>query len=413
MAIVVQKYGGSSVANAERIQRVAGRVVECARKGKHVVVVVSARGDTTDDLISLAREITNEPPKREMDMLLATGEQISIALLAMAIDKLGHPVISLTGPQAGISTDAVHTKARIQDINTRRIRDELAGGKIVIVAGFQGATTEGEITTLGRGGSDTTAVALAAALDAEVCEIYTDVDGVYTTDPRIEPQACKLDSISYDEMLELASLGAQVLHPRSVEYGKQYGVPIHVRSSFNHNRGTMVQEVDKMEKVMMVSGIAYDLNVAKIALYDVPDKPGIAFQLFEQLAKESINVDMIIQSSMRDERNDISFTVGKDDLNRAVAVVQKVREEIGGTGISYDEKVAKVSIVGAGMVSNPGVAASMFGALAQEGINIQMISTSEIKVSCIISSSQVQQAVRALHKTFDLAAVPNVQQRIG
>jgi len=413
VAIVVQKYGGSSVANAERIQRVAGRVVECARKGKHVVVVVSARGDTTDDLISLAREITNEPPKREMDMLLATGEQISIALLAMAIDKLGHPVISLTGPQAGISTDAVHTKARIQDINTRRIRDELAGGKIVIVAGFQGATTEGEITTLGRGGSDTTAVALAAALDAEVCEIYTDVDGVYTTDPRIEPQACKLDSISYDEMLELASLGAQVLHPRSVEYGKQYGVPIHVRSSFNHNRGTMVQEVDKMEKVMMVSGIAYDLNVAKIALYDVPDKPGIAFQLFEQLAKESINVDMIIQSSMRDERNDISFTVGKDDLNRAVAVVQKVREEIGGTGISYDEKVAKVSIVGAGMVSNPGVAASMFGALAQEGINIQMISTSEIKVSCIISSSQVQQAVRALHKTFDLAAVPNVQQRIG
>lgn len=405
MAIVVQKFGGSSVANPERIMRVARRVVDTKAAGKQVVVIVSAMGDSTDDLISLAKQITDKPKGREMDMLLATGEQVSIALLAMAIDKLGHSVLSLTGPQVGILTEHVHGKAKILDVKPERLRQELDAGNIVIVAGFQGATETGEITTLGRGGSDTTAVAIAAALEADVCEIFTDVDGVYTTDPRVVPKARKLNIITHDEMLELASLGAQVLHPRSVELGKEYKVQIHVRSSFNHNPGTLVQEADaRMEKELMVSGVAYDLNVAKIGLFDVPDKPGVAHLLFKALADERVNVDMIIQSAMRNEKNDIAFTVVQDDLETAVKVVGRVKDEIGAGGIIYDDNVAKVSIVGAGMISRPGVAAMMFEALAEEGINIEMIATSEIKVSCVIMASDAKRAVQAIHSKFELEA---------
>ncbi|MHB1418841.1 MAG: aspartate kinase [Bacillota bacterium] len=403
MGIIVQKFGGSSVANPERIKRVARRVVECREQGHQAVAVVSALGDTTDDLIKLAKQITDNPPDREMDMLMSTGEQISIALLAMAIHELGHPVISLTGPQVGILTNDVHNKAKILEVSADRLRTELDKGKIVIVAGFQGMTIDNEITTLGRGGSDTTAVAVAAALKADVCEIFTDVDGVYTTDPRVVPEARKLSSISYDEMLELASLGALVLQPRSVEFAKQYGVVLHVRSSFNHNTGTLVQEVSDMEKEMVVSGVAYDLNVAKIALFDVPDRPGIAHKVFSALARESVNVDMIIQSTMRNERNDISFTVVKDDLRKAVTVMEQIVSEIGAGGFTSDENVAKVSIVGAGMITNPGVASSMFEALAVDEINIQMISTSEIKVSCIVAAEDAKKAVVSLHQKFELA----------
>ncbi|GAW93248.1 aspartate kinase [Calderihabitans maritimus] len=404
MALVVQKYGGSSVADAEKIRRVARRVVECYKKGNQVVVVVSAMGDTTDELISKAREVTENPPDREMDMLLATGEQQSIALLAMAIQALGYPVISLTGPQAGILTDNVHTKAKILEVSSDRLLKELGEGKIVIVAGFQGITMDNEITTLGRGGSDTTAVAIAAALKADVCEIFTDVDGVFTADPRLVPSARKLSRISYDEMLELASLGALVLQPRAVEFAKQYHVRLHVRSSFNYNEGTIVEEVSDMEKEMVVSGVAHDLNVAKITVFDVPDRPGIACRLFSALARESINVDMIVQSQMRNEINNISFTIGKDDLRKAVGIIERIKGEIGASGFSYDDSVAKVSIVGAGMITNPGVAARMFEALAEEDINIQMISTSEIKVSCIIDAQEIQKAVLALHKKFGLEA---------
>ncbi len=400
--LVVQKFGGSSVANPERIKRVAKRVVGTKRAGNQVVVVVSAMGDATDELISLARQLSDNPSDREMDMLLSTGEQVSIALLAMAVDSFGEPVVSLTGPQAGITTNEVYAKAKITGIDTTRLNKELAEGKIVVVAGFQGRCANDDTTTLGRGGSDTTAVALAAAIHADVCEIFTDVDGVYTCDPRVVPRARKLESISYDEMLELASLGALVLQPRAVEFAKQYNVRLHVRSSFNYNTGTMVQEVGSMEKEMVVSGVAYDLNVAKIAFFDVPDKPGTAMKLFSALAAENINVDMIIQSTMRNEVNDISFTITKDDLNKALRVAEKVKEEIGATGYNYDGDVAKVSIVGAGMITNPGVAAGMFAALADAGVNIQMISTSEIKVSCIIDAQSAKKAVQALHTRFAL-----------
>jgi len=401
--LVVQKYGGSSVANAERIRRVAGRVVQERDKGHSVVVVVSAMGDTTDDLINLVGGITGNPPDREMDMLLSTGEQISIALLAMAINEMGRPAISLTGGQVGVLTDAAHTKAKILKINTDRLQEELKQGHIVVVAGFQGIDQFNDITTLGRGGSDTTAVALAAALKADICEIFTDVDGVYTTDPRVVPEASKLDVVCYDEMLELANLGAAVLHPRAVELAMQYGLPLHVRSSFNNNPGTLVKEVDNMEKKHVVTGIACDYNVAKIGLFDVFDRPGIAFILFKALADEKINVDMIIQSAMRDDRNDIAFTCPQSDLKKALEVVERLQPEVGLEGFTSDDGVAKVSIVGAGMVSNPGVAAEMFEALYREGINLEMISTSEIKVSCIIKAGQAEQAVRALHQRFNLA----------
>ena len=403
IGLVVQKYGGSSVATPVHIKRVARRVVDCWNQGNQVVVVVSARGDTTDELITLAKEISPDPPEREMDMLLATGEQQSIALLAMAIQELGYAVISLTGPQVGILTDNVHTKAKILEVSCDRLKTELDCGKIIIVAGFQGMTLDNEITTLGRGGSDTTAVAVAAALKADVCEIFTDVEGVYTADPRIVPEARKLEAISYDEMLELASLGALVLQPRSVEVARQYGVVLHVRTSFNNNPGTVVREVEEMEKEIVVSGVAHDLNVAKIALFNVPDRPGIAFQIFNALAQERVNVDMIIQSAMRNGHNDISFTVAKSELHKAVAVVEKVAAVIGASGLAYDDDVAKVSIVGAGMITNPGVAARMFEALAGEGINIHLISTSEVKVSCVVQANQVEQAVRAVHRIFDLA----------
>lgn len=402
--LVVQKYGGSSVADAARIHRIARRVAEVRSKGHHIVVTVSAMGDTTDELVSLVKEITDSPTEREMDMILSTGEQVSVALLAMAIADLGEPVISLTGAQAGIHTDNAHTKARITDIDTDRVKEELARGKIVVVAGFQGIDQENNnITTLGRGGSDTTAVAMAVALKADLCEIYTDVDGVYTTDPRVVSDARKLAVIAYEEMLELANLGAAVLHPRAVELAMKYKMPLYVRSSFNNNPGTVVREVEDMEKSLVVTGVVCDSNVAKIGLFNVMDKPGIAHTLFKALADEKINVDMIIQSAMRDERNDISFTCSKGDLKKALEVVDKLQTVLGADGFTYGEGVAKISIVGAGMISNPGVAAEMFEALFKEGINLEMISTSEIKVSCIIRAEDSVKAMRALHKKFNLA----------
>lgn len=397
MQIIVQKFGGTSVASPELIKNVARRVISTKEQGKQVVVVVSAMGHTTDRLIDLAKAVGGCTPEREMDMLLATGEQVTIALLAMALEGMGHSAVSLTASQAGIVTDDSYTRARILMINPERIQQELETGHIVVVAGFQGMDSRHETTTLGRGGSDTTAVALAAALSAEMCEIYTDVDGVYTADPRVIPDAKKLDRISYDEMLELASLGALVLQARSVEFAKHYGVNIHVRSSFNDHQGTLVQEALDMEECRLLSGVAHDINVAKIGLFDVPDRPGVAKHLFKALAAEKVNVDMIIQSWMRSGRNDIVFTVTRDDLSKALPIVKRVMEEVGALGMECNDHVAKVSIVGAGMVTNPGVAAEMFEALASENININMISTSEIKISCVIDEDQAVKAVKAIH----------------
>ncbi|MGI6330173.1 MAG: aspartate kinase [Zhaonellaceae bacterium] len=402
MALIVQKFGGSSVADPDKIKKVALKIVNSYKEGNQIVVVVSAPGNTTDDLIAWAHEITDKPSPREYDMLLSTGEQISIALLTMAIQQLGFKAISMTGPQAGIVTNDVHNKAKIIDIDTTEIKNQLAQEKIVVIAGFQGRRKNGEITTLGRGGSDTTAVALAAALKADLCEIYTDVDGVYSADPRVVTKARKLTKISYDEMLELASLGAVVLQPRSVELAKEYGVRLMVRSSFNNSEGTTVWEESDMEKDMVVSGVAHDLNVTKMTIFDVPDVPGIAQTLFSALAEKQINVDMIIQSNSRNEFNDISFTIEREDTEKALEVVEKVKNQIGAKKITFDDSVAKVSVVGAGMRSNPGVAAKMFQALANEKINIQLISTSEIKISCIINKNDAERAVRALHTSFGL-----------
>lgn len=402
MGLVVQKFGGSSVADIERIRNVARRVIAEKNKGNRVVVVVSAMGDTTDELITLAKKTGNYLSDREMDLLMTTGEQQSAALLAMMLQNKGYAAASLTGWQAGIATDSIHTKARITSINPERIFHELDKEQIVVVAGFQGLSPEGEVTTLGRGGSDTTAVALAAAINADVCDIYTDVDGVYTADPRIVKHARKLDMISYDEMLELASLGAVVLQPRAVEFAMLYNVTVQVRSSFAEQTGTRVVGVSMMEKERIVSGVAHDLNVAKVALFDVPDRPGVAKTIFTTLAKASVNVDMIIQSAMRDDRNDIAFTITRDDLARALPVVEALTEEIGASGMAFGEDVAKISIVGAGMKSNSGIAATMFEALADESINIHMISTSEIKVSCVIDAQQIEKAVLAIHKKFKL-----------
>lgn len=402
MALIVQKFGGSSVADPDKIKKVALKIVNSYKEGNQIVVVVSAPGNTTDDLIAWAHEITDKPSPREYDMLLSTGEQISIALLTMAIQQLGFKAISMTGPQAGIVTNDVHNKAKIIDIDTTEIKNQLAQEKIVVIAGFQGRRKNGEITTLGRGGSDTTAVALAAALKADLCEIYTDVDGVYSADPRVITKARKLTKISYDEMLELASLGAVVLQPRSVELAKEYGVRLMVRSSFNNSEGTTVWEESDMEKDMVVSGVAHDLNVTKMTIFDVPDVPGIAQTLFSALAEKQINVDMIIQSNSRNEFNDISFTIEREDTEKALEVVEKVKNQIGAKKITFDDSVAKVSVVGAGMRSNPGVAAKMFQALANEKINIQLISTSEIKISCIINKNDAERAVRALHTSFGL-----------
>ncbi len=400
MGIVVQKYGGSSIADPGLIKNVARRVVKTHQEGNGVVVVVSAMGKTTDQLIDLAHQVTASPQIRELDMLLTTGEQMSIALLAMAINELGYEAISLTGYQAGIKTDQCHAHARIMKIDPQRVRQGLDQEKIIIVAGFQGMTESGEIATLGRGGSDTTAVALAASLKADICEIYTDVDGVYTADPRITERAVKLDYISYDEMLELASLGALVLQPRAVEFAKNHAVPLSIKSSFNDSDGTFVGEVMSMEDCQPVSGVAHDLNVAKIGIFDVPDSPGVARNIFRTLAKEHINVDMIIQGWVRDDRNDIVFTVTREDLKRTLSVVEKIVKDIGASGFVYNDRVAKISIVGAGMITNPGVAADMFKALAEEEINIEMISTSEIKVSCVIDEEQAIKAVETLHHEF-------------
>lgn len=405
MSLVVQKFGGSSVADPEKINNVANRVIEYKKAGHQVLVVVSAMGKSTDELIGLASKITKNPTAREMDMLLSTGEQVSIALLAMSIQSKSFAVVSLTGHQAGIQTNRAHGKAKIIDIKTERLKKELENDNIIIVAGFQGISDQDDITTLGRGGSDTTAVALAAALNADICEIYTDVDGIYTSDPRIVKNASKLQSISYDEMLELASLGALVLQPRAVEFAKLKNVKLHVRSSFNYNDGTVVQEVEDLEKAMVVSGVACDKNVTKIAVFDVPDRPGIAYQLFDALAEADINVDMIIQSHEQEEKNDISFTVTRDDKEQAVKITKKIADAIGARGVASDDTVAKVSIVGAGMKTNPGVAAKMFEVLFKSNINIQMISTSEIKVSCVIDEAQAEEAILGLHTAFGLDKV--------
>ncbi len=404
MGLIVQKFGGSSVANAERVFRVANRIKSYYEKGNSVVVVVSAQGDTTDDLIEKAAEINAAPSKREMDVLLSSGEQISMALLAMALEKLGCPVISLTGWQAGMQTDTKHSSARISSIKTERIQRELDQKKIVIVAGFQGIDRYEDITTLGRGGSDTSAVALAAALHADLCQIYTDVKGVYTADPRIVPDAAQLDDISYDEMLELASLGANVLHNRSVEVAKKYNVNMEVLSSFEEAPGTVVKEVNKVEK-MIIRGVARDNDVARISLTDIGDEPGRAFTLFSILAKKNINVDIILQSIGRDNKKDISFTVPESSLELALETLKENMEVIGASGILYDADVSKVSIVGAGMVSNPGVAAKMFEALYNANINIKMISTSEIKVSVLVARREGEAAVRVIHDKFNLSNI--------
>lgn len=400
MEIIVQKYGGTSVATFKRIKNVAERIIEIKKKGYYVVVVVSAMGDTTDDLITLAKKVSKSPLDREMDMLLSTGEQVSIALVSMAIQEKGYSAISFTGAQAGIITDGIYSKARILRINSQKILNSLKEGKIVIIAGFQGINTDQEITTLGRGGSDTSAVVLAAGLKAKRCEIYTDVDGVYTTDPRIVKEAKKLNEITYSEMLELASLGAKVLHPRAVEVAKEYKVPLYVLSSFKKVRGTMVKE--KLEKEKKVSGVAYDKNVAKISIMSVPDRPGIAAKLFQALAKEKINVDMIIQNVTKGKVNDISFTVSKNEAEKALKISEKICKELEGEKVLYDDTLAKVSIVGAGMISSYGVAAKMFKSLGDNNINIETISTSEIKISCLISAKYAEKAVKVLHKEFNL-----------
>lgn len=414
MSILVQKFGGTSVIDAICIKRVAKIATDAGKNGYQVVVVVSAMGDTTDNLIDLAREVTSKPDPREHDLLLSTGEQISIPLVAMAIHDLGYKAISQTGLQLGIFTEDTHGKARITEIKTDKLKKYLNEGNIVVVAGFQGiSTTTGEITTLGRGGSDTTAVALAVALKAERCDIYTDVDAVYTTDPDIVRDVSRLKTISCEEMLELASLGAQVLHPRSVEIAKNYNMPMRVRSSFKpHDEGTLVQGVGKMELNNPVSGVALDKSQARVAITGVPDKPGIAAKVFESLAKKNISVDMIVQSTSHDGTNEIAFTVDKENLDETKKVAEKITKEIGAKDVTCDVNIAKVSIVGAGMIGRPGIAAAMFKALADTSINIQMISTSEIKVSCVIDAKDGEKAVKAIHKVFELEKLNKDPQRV-
>ncbi len=400
MGLIVQKFGGSSVADAERIRNVARIITDTYKEGNNVVAVLSAQGDTTDDLIDKAMEINPRASRREMDALLATGEQISCALCAMAIEALGFPVVSLTGWQAGMNTNSAYSTARIKKINTERMVSELDRNTIVIVTGFQGINKFDDITTLGRGGSDTSAVALAAALKADLCQIYTDVEGVYTADPRLVTDAKKLNEITYDEMLELASLGAQVLHNRSVELAKKYRVKMEVLSSFAKKPGTKVKEVlSKMEKTQ-VSGVAKDKNVGRLALIELEDRPGIAFQVFSLLAKSFINVDIILQSIGRGDTKDISFTVRRSDIDRAREILEDNKDSIGFDHIDVSKNLAKVSIVGAGMIDNPGVAAQMFEALAEANINIQMISTSEIKVSVLLDEEDADRAVQVIHRSF-------------
>jgi aspartate kinase len=399
MALIVQKYGGTSVANTDRIKNVARRVAEYRSRGDQVVVVVSAMSGVTDGLIKLAKDIAPLPSEREMDMLLATGEQQTIALTAIALQSLDVPAVSMTGAQAGIVTDGVHTKAKIHNITPKQVHDALNNGNVVIVAGFQGETSEGQITTLGRGGSDLTAIALAAALKADLCQIYTDVDGVYTTDPRIVPNAKKLQEISYDEMLELASLGAKVMQSRSVEFAKKFGVVFEVRSSLNDNPGTIVKEETKSMEGIVVRGVAFDKNQAKITLVGVPHKPGIAAKIFKALGEAVVNVDMISYGAGQ-ASSDISFTVDKPDLLKAQKVIDGLKQPIGFGDVIVNEKAGKLSIVGVGMKSHTGVAGKMFEVLANEGIGIDMISTSEIKVSVVIDLAKGEQAVKAVHDAF-------------
>ena len=404
MSIIVQKFGGTSVADATKIKNVAQAVIKEKEKGHDVVVVVSAMGKTTDYLVDLAKEITPKPSPREMDMLLTTGEQVSIALLTMAIQNAGHKAISMNAAQIGIMTENVHSKARIIEIKTKKLKKNIEKGFIIVVAGFQGVTEDGEITTLGRGGSDTSAVALASALNAERCDIYTDVDAVFTTDPRIVPQASRLDTISYEEMLELARVGANVLHPRSVETAKQFNMPMRVRSSFHHDDlGTLIIGVEALEIYRPVSGVAADLSQVKIAITKVPDKPGSAAKIFSTLAAHNVSVDMIIQS-YGEENNirDMAFTVDTADFDETMKILNSLQSQIGFEAAIPDEKIAKVSIVGAGMIDKPGIAAEMFEAIASLGCNIKMISTSEIKISCIIDKDYAKDAVKALHERFEL-----------
>lgn len=400
--LIVQKYGGSSLATVERVFNVANRIINTYKQGHKVVVVLSAQGKTTDQLIAKAHEIDPNPSKREMDMLISTGEQQSVALMAMAINKLGYPAVSLNAFQVGMHTNSTYSNARLKKIDTERIEAELDRKNIVLVTGFQGINKFDDITTLGRSGSDTTAVAIAAALNADKCEIYTDVDGVYTADPRIVKNARKLDEITYDEMLELAALGAKVLHHRSVEIAKKYNVELEVRSSFNDSEGTIVREVCNVEK-MLVSGVAGDKNVARISVIGIPDTPGKAFELFSLLAKNKISVDIILQSIGRDGTKDISFTVARSDLHDALKIIKENLERLGAKDVVYKEDVAKVSIVGAGMATNPGIAAMMFEAMYNAGINISMISTSEVKISVLIDEKYTEEAMNAIHERFRLA----------
>ncbi len=404
--LVVQKYGGTSVGDLNRIRCVAGRIARYRDQGHDVVVVVSAMSGETDRLLDLAYKISPKPSPRELDMLVSTGEQVSAALLAIALNHIGYPAKAYVAFQIPIKTDALFGKARIQGIEIEKIKEDLRQGRVVVVAGFQGVTEEGDITTLGRGGSDTTAVALAAALGADICEIFTDVDGVYTADPRIVPKARKIDRISYEEMLELASMGAKVLEIRSVEFAKIYKVPVHVRSSFSTEPGTMVVEEDESMEKVLVSGVTYNRNEARITLHGVPDKPGVAAKIFGPIAEAGIVVDMIIQTSRPDGKADMTFTVPKLDYQKALEVVKNVVDELGIEEIEGAEDIAKVSIVGAGMRAHPGVAAKMFKVLAEHGINIQMISTSEIKISCVIDEKYTELAVRALHEAFGLEGPP-------
>ncbi len=401
-SLIVQKYGGTSVANIGRIKRVAERISRYRKLGHRLVIVVSALGDTTDNLLKLAYGITSFPSEREIDMLISTGEQVSVSLLAMALHRMGIDAISFTGGQVGIITDRSHTKAKIIDVSADRIRAELKKGRVVIVAGFQGMNTDQEITTLGRGGSDISAVALAKVLKASVCEIYTDVGGVYTADPRIVKNARKLSRISYEEMLELASLGAQVMQARSMEVAKKFSVPLHIRSSFNNNEGTIIsKEVKAMEEVL-VSGVTMNKKEAKVTICGCPDRPGIAAMIFKDIAGKNINVDMIIQNVSRTGFTDLSFTVPAEELQKTKAVMAKIVKDIRAKGVTYNSDIAKVSIVGVGMRSHSGVAAEMFEALARQRINIDMISTSEIKISCVIKKRHADKAVRAIHRAFGL-----------
>ena len=402
MPVVVQKYGGTSVADAARIGNVARRIVATYEQGNSVCAVVSARGDTTDELVALAHEITPHPPEREMDMLLSAGERISCALLAMAIHRLGQEAVSFTGSQAGIVTDSVHTRARIVDINPSRVQEAMAEGQIVLVAGFQGVSTNRDVTTLGRGGSDTTAVALAHALKANVCEIYTDVDGVYTANPSLVAKARKIARISYDEMLEMAAAGAQVLAVRAVEYARRYDIPIHVRSSFSDHEGTWVREEDPNMESPIIRSVTYTTDEARVTVRGVPDQPGVAAEVFGALAEAHVNIDMIIQNSSESGHTDISCTIPMEDSSVADLVLRTVVEKLGAKGYVTDDNIAKISVIGVGMRSNPGVAAMMFKTLAGLGINLDMITTSPIKISAVIAKDRVDEAVRVLHDVFEL-----------